>query len=49
MGRHLGGHRRRGESLRKLRRVRTDQWKAPEGPHIYHKDGYYYLLVAEGK
>jgi beta-xylosidase len=20
----------------------------PEGPHIYHKDGYYYLLVAEG-
>ncbi|SPN99011.1 related to beta-xylosidase [Cephalotrichum gorgonifer] len=22
--------------------------QAPEGPHIYHKDGYYYLLVAEG-
>ncbi|KAF2267527.1 xylosidase : arab-like proteininofuranosidase [Lojkania enalia] len=21
---------------------------APEGPHIYEKDGYYYLLVAEG-
>lgn len=21
---------------------------APEGPHIYRKDGYYYLLVAEG-
>ncbi|KAJ8114472.1 hypothetical protein ONZ43_g4895 [Nemania bipapillata] len=21
---------------------------APEGPHIYHKDGWYYLLVAEG-
>ena len=23
--------------------------QAPEGPHIYHKDGYYYLLAAEGK
>lgn len=22
--------------------------QAPEGPHIYFKDGYYYLLVAEG-
>lgn len=22
--------------------------KAPEGPHIYRKDGFYYLLVAEG-
>ena len=22
--------------------------KAPEGPHVYHKDGFYYLLVAEG-
>ena len=21
---------------------------APEGPHIYHKDGWYYLLAAEG-
>ncbi|KAG4415262.1 hypothetical protein IFR04_011619 [Cadophora malorum] len=21
---------------------------APEGPHIYHRDGYYYLLIAEG-
>ncbi|ORY57572.1 glycoside hydrolase family 43 protein [Pseudomassariella vexata] len=21
---------------------------APEGPHLYHKDGYYYLLIAEG-
>lgn len=21
---------------------------APEGPHIYHRDGYYYLLAAEG-
>lgn len=20
----------------------------PEGPHIYHKDGYYYLLISEG-
>lgn len=23
--------------------------QAPEGPHIYSKDGYYYLLAAEGK
>lgn len=23
--------------------------EAPEGPHIYYKDGYYYLLAAEGK
>ena len=22
--------------------------RAPEGPHIYKKDGYYYLLQAEG-
>lgn len=22
---------------------------APEGPHIYKKDGYYYLMIAEGK
>lgn len=22
--------------------------KVPEGPHIYKKDGYYYLLIAEG-
>ncbi|KAL2114482.1 hypothetical protein VUR80DRAFT_5967 [Thermomyces stellatus] len=22
--------------------------EAPEGPHIYYKDGFYYLLVAEG-
>ncbi|KAE8365080.1 glycosyl hydrolase [Aspergillus caelatus] len=22
--------------------------KVPEGPHIYHKDGWYYLLIAEG-
>lgn len=22
--------------------------EAPEGPHVYLKDGYYYLLVAEG-
>ncbi|KAH6690769.1 beta-xylosidase [Leptodontidium sp. MPI-SDFR-AT-0119] len=21
---------------------------APEGPHIYHRDGWYYLLIAEG-
>jgi alpha-N-arabinofuranosidase len=20
----------------------------PEGPHLYHKDGYYYLMIAEG-
>jgi beta-xylosidase len=23
--------------------------QAPEGPHIFRKDGYYYLLVAEGR
>jgi beta-xylosidase len=23
--------------------------QAPEGPHIYNKDGYYYLLAAEGR
>lgn len=22
--------------------------EAPEGPHIYYKDGYYYLMIAEG-
>lgn len=22
--------------------------QAPEGPHIYKKDGFYYLLIAEG-
>ena len=22
--------------------------KVPEGPHIFHKDGWYYLLIAEG-
>jgi beta-xylosidase len=22
--------------------------QAPEGPHLYKKDGYYYLLIAEG-
>lgn len=21
---------------------------APEGPHIYRKDGYFYLMIAEG-
>ncbi len=25
-----------------------DMKRAPEGPHIYKKDGYYYLLMAEG-
>ena len=23
--------------------------QAPEGPHIYRKDGYYYLMAAEGE
>lgn len=22
--------------------------KVPEGPHVYYKDGWYYLLIAEG-
>jgi beta-xylosidase len=26
----------------------TSDLQAPEGPHIYKKDGYYYLLAAEG-
>src|SRR5947207_141085 len=26
----------------------TEYFEAPEGPHIYRKDGYYYLLAAEG-
>lgn len=26
----------------------TRNMQAPEAPHIYHKDGWYYLLVAEG-
>ena len=26
----------------------TIPYKAPEGPHIYKKDGWYYLLAAEG-
>ncbi len=25
-----------------------DMKRAPEGPHLYKKDGYYYLLLAEG-
>lgn len=27
----------------------TNASQAPEGPHIYKKDGYYYLMIAEGK
>jgi xylan 1,4-beta-xylosidase len=27
---------------------RGDYVKLPEGPHLYRKDGYYYLFVAEG-
>ena len=23
--------------------------QAPEGPHIYRKDGWYYMLAAEGE
>ncbi|KIW65331.1 hypothetical protein PV04_07600 [Phialophora macrospora] len=38
-----------GKSLGPIREI----WKGhsgiiPEGPHIYRKDGYYYMLVAEG-
>lgn len=25
-----------------------DQKRAPEGPHLLKKDGYYYLFLAEG-
>lgn len=28
--------------------IEANVGKAPEGPHIYYKDGFYYLLVAEG-
>ncbi|MCI1983153.1 MAG: glycoside hydrolase family 43 protein [Bifidobacteriaceae bacterium] len=27
---------------------RGDYVKLPEGPHLYHKDGFYYLFAAEG-
>lgn len=27
----------------------TYQTQAPEGPHIYQRNGYYYLLIAEGE
>jgi beta-xylosidase len=26
-----------------------NEMQAPEGPHIYRKDGWYYLLAAEGE
>jgi beta-xylosidase len=28
--------------------MRTDVPQAPEGPHIFKKDGWYYLMIAEG-
>lgn len=34
-----------GESYRHGGALRGVEW--PEGPHIYKKDGYYYLLISE--
>lgn len=49
MGSDLGRDWRRGEySVATWANASANEFKAPEGPHIYHKDGFYYLLVAEG-
>lgn len=38
-----------GEQLTESRPLwRGDGGRYPEGPHIYKKDGYYYLLISEG-
>ncbi|MGN0214243.1 MAG: glycoside hydrolase family 43 protein [Muribaculaceae bacterium] len=38
-----------GEQLSESRGIwRGTGGRYPEGPHIYHKDGYYYLLISEG-
>ena len=37
-------------SLCSLPRISPDYTEqAPEGPHIYRKDGWYYMLAAEGE
>ena len=38
-----------GEQLTKSKKLwQGDGGRYPEGPHIYKKDGYYYLLISEG-
>ena len=38
-----------GEQLTESRKLwQGDGGRYPEGPHIYKKDGYYYLLISEG-
>ena len=38
-----------GEQLNESQMLwQGDGGRYPEAPHIYHKDGYYYLLIAEG-
>ena len=38
-----------GEQLTESKRLwQGDGGRYPEGPHIYKKDGYYYLLISEG-
>ena len=38
-----------GEQLTESKQLwRGDGGRFPEGPHIYKKDGYYYLLISEG-
>lgn len=38
-----------GKQLSKSRMLLAgDGGRYPEGPHIYKKDGYYYLLISEG-
>lgn len=38
-----------GEQLTESKKLwQGDGGRYPEGPHIYKKDGYYYLLISEG-
>ena len=38
-----------GEQLTESKKLwQGDGGRYPEGPHIYNKDGYYYLLISEG-
>ena len=38
-----------GEQLSESKRIwQGEGGRYPEGPHIYEKDGYYYLLISEG-
>lgn len=40
---------RTGEQLTESKKLwQGDGGRYPEGPHIYKKDGYYYLLISEG-